>query len=257
MANGVVNTSDFASNPNGRDIAFTLFAKADAREQANYNNKVDLFAVHGSTDAPAVNIRAFFGLSLSNIAYGDVSNYVSLPASKNYVIIYTTNPFQLVGVYNADLRTLGGNSAVVFASGFLNPSANQNGESFGVFVALANGAVVQLPKILGKEADDQMKKLLGESGEIVEVKEYNLDQNYPNPFNPSTRIAFSIPNNANVTLKVYDILGTEVAELISNEQKAAGRYEVNFDASRLASGTYIYKLQAGDFVQTKKMILLK
>ena len=257
MANGVVNTNDFASNPNGRDIAFTLFAKADAREQANYNNKVDLFAVHGSTDAPAVNIRALFGLSLSNIAYGDISNYVSLPASRNWVIIYTTNPFQLVGVYNADLRTLGGSSAVVFASGFLNPSANQNGESFGVFVALANGAVVQLPKILGKEADDYMNKILGEYGEIVEVKEYNLDQNYPNPFNPSTRIAFSIPNNANVTLKVYDILGTEVAELISNEQKAAGRYEVNFDASRLASGTYIYKLQAGDFVQTRKMILLK
>ncbi len=257
MANGVVNTSDFASNPNGRDIAFTLFAKSDAREQANYNNKVDLFAVHGSTDAPAVNIRALFDLSLSNIAYGDISNYVSLPASRNWVIIYTTNPFQLVGVYNADLRTLGGSSAVVFASGFLNPSANQNGETFGVFVALANGAVVQLPKILGKEADDYMNKILGEYGEIVEVKEYNLDQNYPNPFNPSTRIAFSIPNNANVTLKVYDILGTEVAELISNEQKAAGRYEVNFDASRLASGTYIYKLQAGDFVQTKKMILLK
>ncbi len=102
-----------------------------------------------------------------------------------------------------------------------------------------------------------MNKILGETGEIAEVSDYNLDQNYPNPFNPSTRIAFSIPNNANVTLKVYDILGTEVAELISNEQRAAGRYEINFDASRLASGTYIYKLQAGDFVQTKKMILLK
>jgi len=257
MANGVVNTSGFASNPTGRDISFTLFAKADAREQANSNNKVDLFAVHGSTDAPAVNIRALFGLSLSNIAYGDISNYVSLPASRNWVIIYTTNPFQLVGVYNADLRTLGGNSAVVFASGFLNSSANQNGESFGIFVALANGAVVQLPKVLGKEADDYMNKILGEYGEIAEVKDYNLDQNYPNPFNPSTRIAFSIPNNANVTLKVYDILGTEITELISNEQKSAGRYEVNFDASSLASGTYIYKLQAGDFVQTRKMILLK
>jgi len=257
MANGVINPSGFAPNPNGRDIAFTLFAKANAREQANSNNKVDLFAVHGSTDAPAVNIRALFGLSLSNTAYGDVSNYVSLPANRNWVIIYTTNPFQLVGVYNADLRNLGGKSAVVFASGFLNPSANQNGEPFGVFVALANGDVVQLQKVLGKEADDYMKKILGKSGEIVEVNEYNLDQNYPNPFNPSTKIAFSIPNNANVTLKVYDILGTEVAELISNEQKAAGRYEVSFDASRLASGTYIYKLQAGDFVQTKKMILLK
>jgi hypothetical protein len=257
LANGVVNTNDFAPNPSGKDIAFTLFAKADARESANSSNKVDLFAVHGSTDAPAVNIRALFGLSLSNVEYGDVSGDVSLPASKNWVIIYTTNPFKLVGVYNADLRTLGGNSAVVFASGFLEPSSNQNGESFGIFVALANGAVVQLPKILGKEADDYMNKVLGESGEIAEVKEYNLDQNYPNPFNPSTRIAFNLPNSSNVTLKVYDILGTEVAELISNEQKAAGKYEVNFDASSLASGTYIYRIQAGDFVQTRKMILLK
>ncbi len=257
MASGVVSPSGFAPNPSGRNIDFTLIAKLDAREQANSNNKVDLFVVHGSTDAPAVNIRALFGLSLSNAAYRDVSNYVSLPASRNWVIIYTTNPFRLIGVYNADLRTLGGKSAVVFASGFLNPSANQNGEPFGVFVALANGAVVQLPRILGKEADDYMNEILGESGEIVQVNDYNLDQNYPNPFNPSTRIAFSIPNNANVTLKVYDILGTEIAELISNEQKSAGRYEVSFDASSLASGTYIYKLQAGDFVQTKKMILLK
>lgn len=93
--------------------------------------------------------------------------------------------------------------------------------------------------------------------EKTPVTEYNLKQNYPNPFNPSTRIAFSIPNSANVTLKVYDILGTEVEELISNEQKAAGRYEIKFDASRLASGTYIFKLQAGKFIQTKKMILLK
>ena len=257
IANGVVNASLFSPNPDGRDVSFTLFAKADARETANSNNKVDLFAVHGSTDAPAVNIRSFFGLSLSDVSYGDVSNYVSLPALRNWIFVYTDNPFQFVGLYNADLRGLGGNSAVVFASGFIDPSVNQNGESFGLFVALANGSVVQLPKVLGKEADDIMNKIMGESGDVIAVNDYSLDQNYPNPFNPSTRISFAIPNNANVTLKVYDILGNEVAQLLSNEQRAAGRYEVNFDASNLASGTYIYKLQAGDFVQTKKMILLK
>jgi len=98
---------------------------------------------------------------------------------------------------------------------------------------------------------------VGVENENSPLTEFNLEQNFPNPFNPSTRISFSIANNERVTLKVYDILGTEVAELISNEQRAAGSYEVNFDASRLASGTYIYKLQAGDFIQTKKMILLK
>ena len=85
---------------------------------------------------------------------------------------------------------------------------------------------------------------------------YELMQNYPNPFNPSTRIRFSIPESAYTTLKVYSILGQEVATLL-NEQKSSGVYEVNFDGLNLSSGTYIYKLKAGNFSETKKMILLK
>ena len=87
---------------------------------------------------------------------------------------------------------------------------------------------------------------------------FQLQQNYPNPFNPSTKIEFIIPNGVRnlVTLKVYDILGKEIATLV-NESKPAGEYEVNFDASGLASGFYMYKLQAGNFIETKKMILIK
>jgi len=85
---------------------------------------------------------------------------------------------------------------------------------------------------------------------------YELGQNYPNPFNPSTTIKFSVPQNSMVTLKVYDILGKEVATLV-NETKAAGSYEVNFRALNLASGTYIYRLQTDGFTQTKKMMLMK
>jgi hypothetical protein len=92
-----------------------------------------------------------------------------------------------------------------------------------------------------------------------------LSQNYPNPFNPSTKIKFTIPSvviasetkqSQLVTLKVFDILGNEVAILI-NEEKLAGIYEVVFDASQYPSGIYFYRLQAGNYVQTKKMILLK
>jgi hypothetical protein len=86
---------------------------------------------------------------------------------------------------------------------------------------------------------------------------YDLSQNYPNPFNPSTRINYSIPFEGNVTLKIYDILGREVRTLISNELKSAGQYTINFDASNLPTGIYLYRLQAGDFVQVKKMMLLK
>ncbi len=86
--------------------------------------------------------------------------------------------------------------------------------------------------------------------------EYSLDQNYPNPFNPSTVIRFSIPERANVTLKVYNILGSEVMTLLEGEQEA-GQYNVTMDASALASGVYFYTLNTGSINLTKKMMLLK
>ena len=85
---------------------------------------------------------------------------------------------------------------------------------------------------------------------------YGLEQNYPNPFNPVTTIKYQIPEQSFVTLKVYDVLGNEIATLL-NEEKPIGNYEVEFDASSLSSGIYFYKLQAGSFVETKKMILIK
>jgi hypothetical protein len=86
--------------------------------------------------------------------------------------------------------------------------------------------------------------------------QFELKQNYPNPFNPTTTISWQSPVGSHQTLKVYDVLGNEVATLV-NEYREAGRYEVTFDASNLASGMYLYRLQSGSFVETKKMILIK
>jgi hypothetical protein len=96
--------------------------------------------------------------------------------------------------------------------------------------------------------------------------EYSLIQNFPNPFNPSTIISFTLPERTKVVLKVYDVLGAEVAELI-NDIKSAGRYEVEFsvkggsafggNAYTLPSGIYFYTLQAGKFTDSKKMVILK
>jgi len=88
------------------------------------------------------------------------------------------------------------------------------------------------------------------------VENYALEQNYPNPFNPSTTIKYQILENGMVTLKIFNILGEEVATLV-NGFKNAGRYEVKFDASNLASGVYVYRLSAGDFNASHKMLLLK
>ncbi len=87
-------------------------------------------------------------------------------------------------------------------------------------------------------------------------KEYNLFQNYPNPFNPSTVISYQLAAGNQVSIKVYDLLGREVATLV-NEKKPAGTFEVEFDGSNFSSGVYFYSLKAGDFLQTKKLILLK
>jgi hypothetical protein len=85
---------------------------------------------------------------------------------------------------------------------------------------------------------------------------FSLDQNYPNPFNPSTIISFGVANNAFITLKVFDALGREVSTLVS-EELAAGTYSRHWDAANVASGVYFYRLQVGEFVGTKKMVLLR
>jgi hypothetical protein len=86
--------------------------------------------------------------------------------------------------------------------------------------------------------------------------DYSLSQNYPNPFNPSTKIEFKIPQAGFVNLKIYDLLGREVKTLL-NEEMQAGNYTIDFNASTLSSGIYFYTLNAGEFISTKKMILLK
>ena len=94
----------------------------------------------------------------------------------------------------------------------------------------------------------------------LSVKEFKLEQNYPNPFNPSTTINYQVPAASNVVIKIYNVLGKEVATLL-NEEKTAGRYSINFDATsksiNLSSGVYFYRMQAGDFVDIRKMILMR
>ena len=85
---------------------------------------------------------------------------------------------------------------------------------------------------------------------------YALEQNYPNPFNPSTQIQFALPNASHVRLEIYNGLGERMARLV-DETRQAGYHSEQFDATGLASGLYLYRLQAGDFVDTKKLLLLK
>ncbi|MFA4923299.1 MAG: LamG-like jellyroll fold domain-containing protein, partial [Ignavibacteriaceae bacterium] len=92
--------------------------------------------------------------------------------------------------------------------------------------------------------------------EDINLREFNLNQNYPNPFNPETKLSYQLPVSGRVSLKVFDILGREVATLV-DEVKEAGTYDVSFSGKAFASGAYFYKFQSGNYVKIKKMILLK
>jgi hypothetical protein len=96
---------------------------------------------------------------------------------------------------------------------------------------------------------------VNENGDVL-PNGFVLRQNYPNPFNPVTRISYSLPNREHVSLKVYDMLGHEVATVV-NEEQTAGTHEVTFNGINLASGVYYYRLLSGSYVDTKKFILVK
>ena len=88
------------------------------------------------------------------------------------------------------------------------------------------------------------------------INNFKLEQNYPNPFNPNTKINWQSPAGGRQTLKIFDVVGNEIATLI-DEVKPAGNYDIEFDASSLSSGVYFYRLNAGAYIQTKKMLLIK
>jgi len=157
---------------------------------------------------------------------GDDKTYLAYSAVYNAFV-----PLVLTEEDGFGLWPLGGNNtALVMASGGYLYAFNPNGSSTGI--------------------DDQHIP-----GETVPF-EFSLSQNYPNPFNSKTIIKYQTPELSFVTLRIYDVLGSEITTLV-NEEKPVGFYEIEFNASRLASGIYFYRIQAGSFVETKKMVLMK
>ncbi|MBN1886050.1 MAG: T9SS type A sorting domain-containing protein, partial [Candidatus Krumholzibacteriota bacterium] len=265
IANGVLDPAAFAANPDGRDTGFTLLLKTGAREAAENPTKVEFFTLHGVTDAPMVDVYVFFGkLVVDDAKYGDMTGYRSLDAAHNRALVLGNYSgvgdwnFSYYGLYDIDLTGLAGGAAVVFASGFLDPAANGDGEAFGLFAALPNGVVVEFPRKVfsAEQAEAVLSK--GERPRLgtPEAHVYGLGQNHPNPFNPVTTIRFSLPSAQRVSLKVYDVTGREVATLVDGN-RPAGEHAVTFEATNIASGIYFYRLNAGEFSATRKMILLR
>jgi hypothetical protein len=251
IANGVMDPGNFAPNPNGLDIGFTFLLKPDARETGT-GTGVDFFGVHGLTDAPAIDIRVQGGSTLfDNLLYGSITDYQTLaPFNYTLQILDSAQSTVIYTISNVDLSGLSGQSAVLLGSGFIDPAANQNGASIVLMAALADGKVRVFDQVTG--IDDNQNAI---------PTEFALDQNYPNPFNPTTSIKYALKENTKVILKIYNLLGQEVRTLVNGNQEA-GYKKVAWDGmnnkgTRVASGIYIYRIKAGDFVKARKMILMK
>jgi Secretion system C-terminal sorting domain/Outer membrane protein Omp28 len=134
----------------------------------------------------------------------------------------------------------------------LDPLWNPDSLNFVIFVQSTASKTVYQSETINYSA----LSITAVDDENDRPKSFILEQNYPNPFNPTTQIKFNIPHTALTTLKIFNLLGNEVSVLL-NKNIPAGNYELTFDASELPAGVYFYTLQSGEFVQTKKMILLK
>lgn len=138
---------------------------------------------------------------------------------------------------------------------------NTNG-TFDIGYLFTDGATELSDLSWGKQYADSLGNAITVTGgnavnnDVPMVSEFKLSQNYPNPFNPTTNIQFEIPENAFVTISVFDLMGHEVSRLV-NDYREAGSYNVTLDGSNLSSGIYFYKLQAGGLTKTMKMVLSK
>lgn len=244
VASGVLASSGFT---NTADFSLELFTGGKANS-ANENG-VELNVHHGAPDAPNVDIyleqTGSVDPAVSNLAYSDFTGYVPFASNDETIGIAGTGGDILLE-FPAPLSSFTGEAITVLASGFFNTENVTDGNSFGLLVVQNDGTTTLLQAV---------------STSIDEIdgmpQEFALEQNYPNPFNPSTKIEYALPQAASVQIAVYNVVGKRVATLLNNEQQSAGFHSVSFDASNLASGMYLYRIQAGNFIQTRKMTLIK
>lgn len=230
------------------------------------------------TDAGLINIPDNFAKGVGKAGYIEEDwgrIIISDAKEKSYTLYAVNNKFNL-NIYELPPKPPSGTFDIRFGSGRIAENINKSFQTIEMtevehpIKLRVENLNLRLLDESGKEINENVKpgdeikinnttinKLIV-TGKLI-PNYYKLEQNYPNPFNPSTTINYSVPASSFVTLKVYDVLGNEISTLV-NEEKPSGNYEVEFNVGQtisLSSGIYFYKLSAGPFVETKKMILLR
>lgn len=227
--------------PDGNTIYWTPFT-GDPQKTWVYS-RADEFSAYELADS------MFVGMSIESIAWQPGTGLLWV-SNDNRGVDSTKSPSTW---YGYDLETS------TFVDSFSLPF-NDEADEFPRSLAFSPDGKTAYVSFFGN-AFNRVYKFTNSTVDVEQVSgalptNFTLEQNYPNPFNPSTVISFAIPKSGLVTLKVYDMLGQEITTLL-NEEISTGAYNVSFDGSNLASGTYMYSLRVGDFQQTKKMILMK
>jgi hypothetical protein len=236
VAAGVGDPAAFVPNPDGIPTAFTLLVNADAKQTSPGVAFVDANAVHGTPDAPAVDIvEATSGIALvSDVAYTDVTGYATVPVG-TYTLEVTPagDGSTVLASFEADLAPFSGEAVTVLASGFFDPGANQDGPAFGVLIVAPDGEAVFLEP-LGTS---------GEGGAALPAT-FALAGLFPNPLATTATLRYDLPADAVVSVAVYDVLGREVLRRAPEAVAAGAARSFTLDAAALPSGTYLYRVTA-------------
>ena len=251
LVQGVLDTNQFAPNPDGLNISTDPIVNANGRETSNIPGEVDLFFINGVTDAPTIDINIRNGAKLvDNAAYGEYTDYFSLSPAAYTIDITDSSGNTVLYSYAMDLSAYADSALTLFASGFRDPASNQNGEPFGLFAVTAGGDIIEFSPPTAIDEPIANK-----------IDEFILRQNYPNPFNPSTTISYQLAVESEVELTIYNTLGQRIRKLVQSHQPV-GIYRVQWNGrddggKDVASGLYLYQLKTSDFVQGRKMLLLR
>lgn len=232
---GTTWTLTSQSYPQGRwlqDVYFTDLANGWVVGRM-YNGTNYYGTISRTTDGGTTWAEQFSGTTswLYSVSFTDANNGSAV--GERGTILRTTNG-------GATWTSQSSGLTILFSVSFTDANNGTAVGDYGTILRTTNGGVTFI-----------------EEEQIDEVpKEFLLSKNYPNPFNPNTKIKYALSSQQYAIIKIYDILGNEVETLVS-EEKPAGTYEITWDGTNLSSGVYFYRLQAGSFIETKKMVLIK
>ncbi len=241
IASGV-NGTGYAANPDGVSTDFDVLVKTPAQQLAGQSGNFDFFVVHGSPDAPTIDLAVQGGNTIiDDASYTDISTYLPVPAMSYVVDLKDGSGTQTFESYVADLSALGGQSGILLSSGFVNPGNNNGGSSVGLYLVTSQGGpFVPLP----------VYNSVNETAKEIDLSVY------PNPATDNLFINFDLKQTETVNVQVTDIKGAVVKQVM-NANPVNGKQSMSINLSDLANGMYFVRISTNDNVVNSKFNIIR